>query len=200
MPKSEVESLAPLAAALSDLMEWFRIMNIPGIVIGGVAASLLGRPRVTRDVDALVMLDEQRWSEFLDSGKQFNFFPRMADVLSFAQQSRVLLLTHQPSAIDIDISFGALIFEKECIDRAITIEAGGITLRLPSPEDLVIMKAVAHRTRDLIDIEAILQTHLQFNFAYVKKWLSEFATTLEMPEILEDVEAIFERLRKRKKS
>jgi hypothetical protein len=52
------EILVPLLAALRDLVAWFQDAPTPGMVIGGVAASLLGRPRVTRDIDALVLLDE----------------------------------------------------------------------------------------------------------------------------------------------
>jgi hypothetical protein len=48
----ETVSLAPLLAALEDLVGWFKGREVPGVVIGGVAASVLGRPRMTRDVDA----------------------------------------------------------------------------------------------------------------------------------------------------
>ena len=39
---------ATLLAALSDLMKWLDATNIPSVVIGGVAASVLGRPRLTQ--------------------------------------------------------------------------------------------------------------------------------------------------------
>ncbi|MDI6755362.1 MAG: hypothetical protein QME78_13325 [Thermodesulfobacteriota bacterium] len=47
------EPLAPLLSVLLDLVTWFQSRNVRGLVIGGVAVSLLGRPRVTHDVDAL---------------------------------------------------------------------------------------------------------------------------------------------------
>jgi hypothetical protein len=49
--------LEPLLDVLRDLVAWMKDQNIPGAVIGGVAAGLLGRPRVTRDVDAVLLLD-----------------------------------------------------------------------------------------------------------------------------------------------
>lgn len=67
---SKTESLAPLLAALRDLVAWLQAERVPGVVIGGVAASLLGRPRVTRDVDAVVLLDDARWEGFLAAGAQ----------------------------------------------------------------------------------------------------------------------------------
>lgn len=193
----ETEPLAPLLEALRDLTNWLAEQNVPGVVIGGVAASLLGRPRATRDVDALVFLDEEQWDNFLKTANQFNFIPRISDPAGFAKQARVFLLRHKPSEIDIDISLGFLPFEKDCIDRAIRIAAGGINIFIPSPEDLIIMKAVAHRNRDLIDIESIMETQPELNIHYIRQQLSEFSTVIDMPEILEDFETILKRLKKK---
>jgi hypothetical protein len=46
-------------------------------VIGGVAASLRGKPRLTNDVDALVL--EADAETLLRSGSEFGFEPRIAD-------------------------------------------------------------------------------------------------------------------------
>jgi hypothetical protein len=51
--------------------------------------------------------------------------------LSFALRSRVLLLRHDPSGIDVDISLGALPFTEEAIARAVEGKVGKI--RLPYP-------------------------------------------------------------------
>lgn len=49
--------LATLLAALADLVKWMDVTMMPSMVIGGVAASVLGRPRLTQDVDALAILE-----------------------------------------------------------------------------------------------------------------------------------------------
>ncbi len=116
VPERE-ESLAPLLTALRDLVAWLQATHVAGVVIGGVAASLLGRPRVTRDVDAVVLLDESNWGAFLAAGAQFGCVPRLSDALAFAQKARVLLVRHESSGIDVDVAFGALLFEKEAIAR-----------------------------------------------------------------------------------
>ena len=41
-----------------DFVKWIKTEKVHGVIIGGVAASILGRPRVTRDVDSLVIIDE----------------------------------------------------------------------------------------------------------------------------------------------
>ncbi len=196
---SETGFLAPLMAATRDLVAWLQASRAPGMLIGGVAAALLGRPRVTRDVDAVVLLDEGSWEEFLTGGARFGFVPRVPDALAFARHRRVLLVHHKPSGIDADISFGALPFEKESVARAESVDVAGLSLPLPTPEDLIIMKAVAHRPRDLADIEAVLDAHPELDRRRVRRWVRAFSTALEMPEILRDLEKILAPRRKHKK-
>ncbi len=190
---SDAEPLAPLLAALGDLNAWLKATQTPGVIIGGVAASLLGRPRVTRDVDALVVLDETDWPHFLAAGEQLGFAPRRADALDFARQARVLLVQHVRSGIDVDIVFGALAFEEEVVANAKQVHVAGIGLSLPTPEDLVIMKAVAHRPRDLGDIEAVLDAHPELDARRVRRWVREFSRALGMPEVLTDLEKMLKR-------
>lgn len=52
---------------LHDLLAWWKQARVPGIIIGGLAVALHGRPRVTRDVDAVILLDEARWPGFNDN-------------------------------------------------------------------------------------------------------------------------------------
>ncbi|MGB9700985.1 MAG: nucleotidyl transferase AbiEii/AbiGii toxin family protein [Thermodesulfobacteriota bacterium] len=169
--------------------------KVEGLVIGGVAASLLGRPRVTHDVDVLVLVPREKWKDFLESSKNFGFIARIPDALIFAQANRVFLMRHEPSGFDIDVSIGGLPFEEEAISRKIIVETAGVNIPLPTPEDLIIMKAVASRPRDMADIESILEMHSSLNQKYILKKVREFSTALEMPEILRDLKTILKRMR-----
>ncbi|OGQ78349.1 MAG: hypothetical protein A3F90_01865 [Deltaproteobacteria bacterium RIFCSPLOWO2_12_FULL_60_19] len=192
MTKPE-DTLAPLLAALRDLISWFENTAVHGAIIGGVAASLLGRPRVTRDVDALAVLDEEQWEKFLSAGAAFGFTPRRPDALAFAQSSRVLLARHNASGIDVDIVFAGLPFEKDAVASAESLSLGGLRIPLVTPEDLTIMKAVARRPRDIADIEGLLDTHPKLNLRKVRRWVREFSTALGMPDILTDFERVLKR-------
>lgn len=196
---SKIETLVPLLSALRDLVAWLKAKGVEGLIIGGVAASILGRPRVTRDVDALVLLDEKDWGEFLSAGTEFGFVARVTDPLDFARKAKVLLVRHKPSGIDVDVTFGALPFEKEAITNGVWVDIRGVRLPLPTAEDLIIMKAVAHRPRDLADIESIMDAHQKLNLRKIRRWVREFSTVVEMPEIFNDLEKILVRRRKRKR-
>lgn len=189
----EKEPLTLPFPVLRDFVNWLKSEGFQGIITGGIAASVLGRPRVTRDVDSLVFIEEESWEKFVNSGLRFGFIPRIQDIITFAIKTRVLLMKHEPTGIDVDISLGVLPFEYESIERSVWIDVGGLSIPLPTPEDLIIMKAVAHRERDLLDIESILDAHPNLDFKRIRKWVSEFSRALEMPEILNDLENILKR-------
>jgi uncharacterized nucleotidyltransferase DUF6036 len=185
------EDLDRLIAPLAALMEWFRDAGLRGAVIGGVAASLRGKPRLTDDVDALVL--EADAETLLRSGFKFGFTPRIADAAEFSRQTRVLLLRYQPGDIDIDISLGALPFEDEVIERSTWIRAGNVRILLASAEDLVIMKAVAGRPRDMMDIENVIQANPDLDVDRIRRWVREFSAVLDMPEIHSNLEILLKR-------
>jgi len=193
-----------MQAILSDLFDWFQTAGIDGVVVGGVAVSLLSRPRFTRDADALVMVDDGEWPAFLRSGEPFGFTPRIPDALGFARKSRVLLMKHSASGLTLDLALGCMPFEQETIRLSKAVISGGITVRTPRPEHLIVMKAVAHRPQDLVDIQSILDAHPRLNRALVRRWVRQFANVLDMPELVDDLEKLLRRSaparKKRRKS
>jgi hypothetical protein len=189
MPNKKSPAI-PFESALTDLLSWFRATHAKGLIIGGIAASFLGKPRTTLDIDALVLMEQSQWENFLKEGDRFGFSPRLSNALPFAFKNRVLLMRHSPSGVDIDISFGSLPFEEESLKRSRPIRIGSLTIPLPSPEDLVIMKAVAHRQKDMADIESLLEAHPKMDLKRVRKWVKDFADVLESPDICSDLERL----------
>jgi hypothetical protein len=113
--------------------------------------------------------------------------PRLADAVDFARRSRVVLLTHEESGIDVDISLGLLPFEIEAVERSQEYQTGSLIIRLPTPEDLIILKAVAHRPKDMLDIQAVIAAQPQLDTERIAFWVRQFADLLETPEIWTDV-------------
>jgi hypothetical protein len=184
---------ATLLAALADLMQWLDATNIPSMVIGGVASSLLGQPRLTQDVDALAILPEEEWAQALSNAARYGILPRIEGPLDFARRSRVLLLRHVESGIDIDVTFGGLSFEQAAIDNSRIHDIGGLRVRLPRVEDLLVMKAIARRPKDLHDIEGLLAAHPDADIATVRKWVSEFATAMSTSDMLDEFDKLVAR-------
>jgi hypothetical protein len=175
--------LAPLTA-LQRLM--FRFQG-KGVVIGGIAASLLGKPRLTADLDAMLLLSVAEVSRLIRVAKEEGLEPRIPEAEEFARRHRVLLLRHIESGTNIDITLGILPFEVEVVERSVLVPIASISIRLPTPEDLIIMKAIAHRPRDLLDIQAVIDSHPDLDRQRIKDWVMQFAEALEMPGLWDDI-------------
>ena len=187
------DPLVPLVQALGAVSEWLDSVAVPGAIIGGVAASVLGRPRLTQDIDVLVILERQEWSSFLAAGQAFGFAPRIDEALDFAEASRVLLVSHEPSGIPIDIVLGSLSLEDEIVRGARKVEIAGVSVPLPAPESIVVMKAIARRARDIADIEGILEVHDRIDLDWIRTRLSEFDQALGQTDLLDEFNRVLTR-------
>jgi hypothetical protein len=179
-------------SALAALTGWLDATRIPAMIIGGVAASVLGRPRFTRDIDALAILPESDWQSAFESAAQHGIVPRIGDALEFARRSRVLLMRHTGSGIDLDITFGGLPFEEVAVANSRLHDLGGVPVRLPRVEDLLVMKAIAHRPKDLEDIRGLLASHPKADIAAARRWIREFSIAAGMSDILEEFDRLLQ--------
>ena len=181
------KSLEPFRAAIESLQRLLHEFDNRGVIIGGIAVGFLGKPRFTADVDAVFLLSVSDIPKFLDLAQAENILPRIQNAKAFAQKNRVLLLKHSPTDIDIDISLGILPFEQEMVERASTKSFADLSIRLPTPEDLIIMKAIAHRPKDLEDIQTIADKYPNLDTKRIEEWVKSFGEVLEMPDLWDEV-------------
>ena len=181
------ESVIPLLAPIQALQNLLSRFNDQGVIIGGLAVSLLGTPRYTVDLDAVILLNFDDIPRLLAEADKLGIEPRISDPVAFARKNRVLLLRHNASGIDIDLSLGTLPFEVEMVARSRIVEIGSVKLRLPTPEDLIIMKAIAHRPKDLEDIQAISASHPDLDKERIRFWVEQFSEALDWPELWPEI-------------
>ena len=102
------ESITPLLAPIQALQNLLSQFNDQGVIIGGVAASLLGTPRHTVDLDAVFLLSLDDIPRLINEAAKQGIEPRVSDPIAFARKNRVLLLRHHAGGVDIDLSLGFL--------------------------------------------------------------------------------------------
>lgn len=187
----------PFRDAVAALLDWLERAGLCGVVIGGVAVSLLGRARLTRDLDALAvsLADRDDWPLLLGTASACGLISRRTDAIRFAQRTRMLLFTHAASGIDVDVSVGLLPFEHEIVTRATVTPISGLNVPLPRPDDLIVLKAIAHRPHDLADIDTLLSVHPRVNRRRIRGIVRSFAEVLDAPEIIGDLERLLRRRR-----
>lgn len=122
------------------------------LVLGGLASSLVGRPRWTHDIDFLVRPDDAVGvlRVLRDAGFQTEETDPVWIYKAFKQD------------VMVDVIFmvtGGIYLDQEMEQRSVLRDYDGIPVRIPSPEDQVVIKAIVHReetSRHWFDALAIL--------------------------------------------
>lgn len=143
-----------LAAAL-EVQSVMREEGFEYCFIGGLALQRWGEPRFTQDVDLTLLCP---FGDEIDTSTRIAAVlePRFDGAIEFSSESRVFLARAE-NGVPVDIAYGAIDYEKRCVERASLFDFGeNVRLRTCSAEDLVIMKSFADRSRDWADLEGIL--------------------------------------------
>jgi hypothetical protein len=145
----------PLETTLVDAISFLSQHQVPYVLIGGIAASLQGETRVTADVDLVIGAEVERALDLVRSLDKSVFVPLFAGVEDVVKRAFILPLRHLSTGIKVDLALGLSGFEQQILTRAQTIEVGSHQIRIATGEDLLVMKLLAGRPRDLQDAEGI---------------------------------------------
>ena len=72
----------------------------------------------------------------------------------------------------------------------VRVPPGGYFSPVATPEDLLVLKAIAGRPRDIVDIEGLLAANPSVDRDRVRSVTAAFAELLEAPEILETLDRL----------
>jgi len=143
---------AGFAAVLREAVETVETAGFPFLVLGGLASSLVGRPRWTHDIDLLVRPDDAR--RVLEALGAAGFTTEETDPVWIYKAFK--------NDVMVDIIFmvmGGIYLDDEMRARSVERDYDGLRLRIPSPEDQIVIKAIVHReetSRHWFDALAIL--------------------------------------------
>jgi hypothetical protein len=147
--------MTPLERAVLDIATTLESFRLEYAIVGGIANAIWGEPRATIDVDVTVSINEEDLPTIVpDLAGRFR--PAVADPVAFVQQTRVLPLDTS-DGVRIDVIFALLPFELDAIHRAQDLAIAGRKVRVVTPEDLIVMKIISDRPKDVDDAEAIVR-------------------------------------------
>lgn len=147
---------SPLAELLSALARALGGLGLRWYLFGAQAAILHGTARLTADVDVTVDTGTHSIRGLVARLRDAGFEPRVSDADAFAASTRVLPLVHVESRIPVDIVLAGPGLEQEFLSRAETRSVGGTPVPVIAAEDLITMKVLAGRDKDLDDVVAVL--------------------------------------------
>jgi hypothetical protein len=148
---------SPVADLLADLHAALRRIGARWYLFGAQAAILYGAARLTADVDVTIDPGALPTSTIMDELQRAGFVLRVADAERFVERTRVLPLLHERSGIPCDVVLAGpgiedLFFERTCV-RVVE----GLEVPVVAADDLVAMKILAGRPKDLDDVAAIVR-------------------------------------------
>ncbi len=172
---------------LRDIAEIFERLELPYAVIGGIAVRAYGIPRPTFDVDFTLAASREKLPEVYaaveDKGYTIPESYQTGWVDSVAGMPLVKFRFYiQDQGVDADIFLAETAYQRELLNRRRLIETPDGNCWLASPEDLILLKLLASRPRDLVDVQDVLFTQGQLDEAYMQTW----ATRLGVEETLRD--------------
>jgi Nucleotidyl transferase of unknown function (DUF2204) len=178
-----------VSSATSKLLSILREGRFEYAFIGGLAVVLHGYNRYTRDVDALVWNLDERLDELVQllQGQGFNL--ATPDQTTIARSARILHVRAEDGT-QVDIFLGYLPFEREAIEQAVTMSLGIGEGRVVSAEDLIIMKLIASRRRDVEDAARLIEIYPDLDFSRIRRIVLEYAEALQNPDIQANLDAL----------
>jgi hypothetical protein len=195
VPSSNDLGERSIEAALSALTAALGSTGVGWMIIGGIAVIARGVRRMTTDIDAVVQGDAIGVETLVATLAKHRIVPRVDRAVEFAEANLVLLLRHEPSSVDLDVSLAWTSFELEAISACETSSFGKVVAPMARAEDLVILKAMAARPKDIEDASALLLMHDNIDLARVRRHLHDLATLADEPELELGLESIIARVR-----
>jgi hypothetical protein len=194
MPKrrSRENVLEEALEALTRALDRFRAS---WMILGGIAVVARGVRRFTTDIDAVVRAEGIDLTALVEMFDEHEIVPRIECAVEFARVNLVLLLEHQPTGVELDVSLAWSSFENAAIASASVCRFGRVRAPMASAQDLLVFKAIAGRAKDIEDIETLLALDPSLDPARAREVLEPLAELAEAPELVLAFDAAVARAR-----
>jgi hypothetical protein len=179
-----------LERALEALSRGLTATGAPWMIIGGIAVIARGVRRFTTDIDAAVRGDAISVARLVKVLAAHRIVPRIAGAQAFARENLVLLMRHEPTGVDLDVSLAWSAFEFDALDASTSTAFGRVTVPMSTPADLIVFKAIAGRPRDLEDAAALLALYPDIDLAHTRARIAALAALALAPELVTAFDAM----------
>jgi len=176
---------SPVDVALADLARCLDALGIRWFLFGGQAAIIYGSTRVTEDIDVTIELGACTPRRLVSAVLRKGFALRAGTTPALVERDRVLPIVHTASSIPVDIVFAGPGLEESFLARRQEHQREGTRIPVASPEDLIVMKILAGRPRDVDDIRAVLRaTKSTLDVAHIRETLALLEQALGQSDLL----------------
>jgi hypothetical protein len=181
--------MTDLWSALRDVTQLFERRNLPYAVMGGIAVGFHGIPRPTYDVDFTLAIARESLPDLYRELESHGFSvpePFASGWVDYVSGLPVvkLKLYARGRTVDIDVFLAESRFQASVIQRRKKELIRNIPCYLVSAEDLILLKLIADRPRDIVDIADVLFTQGQLDKEYLCHWADEMKVRDRLDKVL----------------
>ena len=188
---------SPFADVLSSLSRALQALGVRWFLFGAQAAIVYGAERLTNDVDVTVDAGDLPTAALVAHLARAGFELRVRDVNGFVRRTRVVPFRHTASGIDVDLVLAGPGPEELFFQRARRRRIEGVSVPVVSADDLVVMKVLAGRPKDLEDVVEVLAAQgSAFRHARARQTLAALESALDQSDLLPTFERALERARR----
>jgi predicted nucleotidyltransferase len=185
--------MTPVEKLLRDLIVTLERLQIPYAMIGGWAVRAYGTPRPTYDVDVTILLDRAKLHTLFSAIDEIGYDIDEAYQREWTDDVAGMPLVKAKTFVDgralvADIFLAKTPFQLCMMNRTLRLPVDGFDACVVSPEDLVLLKLVASRHRDLGDVQDILFIQGKLDERYMRKWAAELGVLEKLESALEEAQ------------
>jgi len=183
---------SPIAEVFADLEAALSTLGLDWYLIGAQAAVFHGLARLTADVDVTVMPGNRTGAEIVAAMVALGFHLRVDDP-AFVRETRVVPAVHTRTGIAADVVLGGPGLEAHFLDRAESRDVEGVEIRVARVEDLIAMKILSGRVKDIEDVVALLAAGSEIEVEAVRDIISLIEEALGQSDLMPALDHAIER-------
>ncbi len=139
---------------IKALAQALGLARIPYVIIGGIPASIWGRPRTTLDADIVLVSDQEEVEQLLVQLQECGF--RVPAIVARKLQRKLAAKVTFGRRFSVDLRVATYSLDREAIERANTVAIFGERFAIASKEDIIVYKLARFDDLDKADIRAIV--------------------------------------------
>ena len=183
-----------IGEVLAALGTCFDSVGVRWYLFGAQAAIFHGVARLTADVDVTVLPELHSTGRLASVMEANGFRLRVTATDDFVARTRVLPFVHSATRLPVDVVLAGPGIEEQFLDRAEFHVLEGVRVPIATVEDLVTMKILAGRPKDLDDAKGMLRARSEeIDLDHVRRMLQLLEEALSQSDLIPQLEQLIRR-------